>query len=151
MARAPLPVADPSVDAAALLRRLGLVVLMIGVPVAGMVARRGIVLLVPIGISLLILAALLDGKGRRLRDVLDAMASSSGSVALILGLVWAGLSLLWVPDVPQAGERYLSMVSTLGVAWLGYLALPDRMRSANLYLLPVGVALMGRASGAVSP
>jgi hypothetical protein len=141
MARAPLPVADPSVDAAALLRRLGLVVLMIGVPVAGMVARRGIVLLVPIGISLLILAALLDGKGRRLRDVLDAMASSSGSVALILGLVWAGLSLLWVPDVPQAGERYLSMVSTLGVAWLGYLALPDRMRSANLYLLPVGVAL----------
>lgn len=141
MARAPVSASDPSVDAAALLRRLGLVVLMIGVPGAAVVARRGIVLLVPIGVSLLVLAVLLDGKGRRLRDILEQVSGSPGSVALILGLVWAAVSLLWAAAAAQAVERYLSMVGTLGVALLGYLALPDRMRSANLYLLPVGVAL----------
>jgi hypothetical protein len=141
MARAPVSVSDPSIDAAALLRRLGLVVLMIGVPGAAVVARRGIVLMVPIGISLLVLAVLLDGKGRRLRDMLGQMSGSPGSVALVLGIVWAGVSLLWAPMAAQAVERYVSMLSTLGVALLGYLALPDRMRSANLYLLPVGVAL----------
>ena len=141
MARAPRSTSDPSADAAALLRRLGLMILMIGVPSAAMIARRGIVLLVPVGVSLLVLAGLLDGKGRKLRDLLGQVAASSGSVALALGIVWAAISLLWAPVGAQSDERYLSTIGTLGVALLGYMALPDRMRSANLYLLPVGILL----------
>jgi hypothetical protein len=141
MARAPHRPADPSTDAAALLRRLGFAVLMIGVPNAALLARRGTVLMVPIGVSLLALASLLDGGHRPFRVLFTRLAASSGSVALVLGLLWIAVSLLWTPPGGQAVERSLSLGGTLAALAIGYLALPDRMRSANLYLLPVGVAI----------
>jgi hypothetical protein len=141
MARAPLPILDPSRDAAALLRRLGFAVLMLGVPLAALLARRGVVMLVPIGVSLLVLASLLDGQIRPVRQVLGRLAGSLGAVAILVGLVWVAVSLLWAPRPAGGFERLLSVIATLGVAFAGYLALPDRMRSANLYLVPVGAAL----------
>jgi hypothetical protein len=150
MARAPQSQLDPSLDAAALLRRLGFTVLMVGMPAAALVARRGTVLMVPIGVSLLVFAALLDGSSRPVRDLLRRVSDSPACVALVLGMAWAGISLLWAPAFSVAFERYLSMASTIAVAWMGYMALPDRMRSANLYLLPVGVALAAVVALALS-
>ena len=141
MARAPLPILDPSRDAASLLRRLGFAVLMLIVPVAALLARRGVVLFVPIGVSLLIVAAMLDGQMRPLRQTLARLLGSVGAVAVAAGLVWITMSLLWAPRPASSVERLLSVLTTLGVAFAGYLALPDRMRAANLYLMPVGVAL----------
>jgi hypothetical protein len=141
MARAPLPTLDPSRDAAALLRRLGFAILMLGVPVAALLARRGVVLFVPIGVSLLVVAAMLDGRIRPLRHTFVRLAGSLGAVAIVAGLVWVAISLLWAPRPASSFERLLSVLATLGVAFAGYLAVPDRMRAANLYLLPVGAAL----------
>ncbi|HEV7873359.1 MAG TPA: hypothetical protein VGO82_04420, partial [Enterovirga sp.] len=141
MARAPLPILDPSRDAAALLRRLGFAVLMLVVPVAGLLSRRGVVLFVPIGVSLLVVAALLDGQIRPMRQTLARLLGSVGAVAIAAGLIWITVSLLWAPRPASSVERLLSVLTTLGIAFAGYLALPDRMRAANLYLVPVGAAL----------
>jgi hypothetical protein len=141
MARAPLPILDPSRDAAALLRRLGFAVLLLVVPVAGLLSRRGVVLFVPIGVSLLVVAALLDGQIRPIRQTLARLLGSVGAVAIAAGLIWITVSLLWAPRPASSVERLLSVLTTLGIAFAGYLALPDRMRAANLYLVPVGAAL----------
>jgi hypothetical protein len=141
MARAPSPTLDPAADAAALLRRLGFATLMLALPVGALLARRGAVVLVPVGIVLLVIAAALDGSHRNLRDSAAKAAMSPAGLAGGLLLAWCGLSLLWTPFQAAASERYLSIVATLGVGFAGYLALPDRMRSANLYLLPIGTGL----------
>lgn len=139
--RLPQPPADPSSDAAALLRRLGFAVLMIGVPVAALLARRGTVLMVPIGVSLLAIATLIDGRHRSLRQVAGRLIASPTSVACVLGFVWIIVSTLWTPVPGQVFERGFSLAGTVAAALVGYAALPDRMRSANLYLLPVGVGI----------
>jgi hypothetical protein len=140
MARVPSPTLDPAADAAALLRRLGFATLMLALPVAALLARRGAVVLVPVGTVLIVIAAVLDGTHRSLRDSVVKVATSPAGLAGGLLLVWCGLALLWTPFQAAASERYLSIIATLGVGFAGYLALPDRMRSANLYLLPIGVA-----------
>jgi hypothetical protein len=141
MARAPSPPLDPAADAAALLRRLGFATLMLALPVAALVARRGAVVLVPVGMVLLLLATALDGAHRGLRDSIAKVATSPAGLASGLLLAWCGLSLLWTPFQGAAADRYLSLIATVGVGFAAYLALPDRMRSANLYLLPIGTGL----------
>jgi hypothetical protein len=141
MARAPSPPTDPAADAAALLRRLGFATLMLVLPVGALVARRGTVVLVPVGVVLLVLATVLDSAHRGLRDSIRDLALSPAGLAGGLLLGWCGLSLLWTPFQDAAWDRFVSIVATLGVGVAGYLALPDRMRSANLYLLPIGTGL----------
>jgi hypothetical protein len=141
MARAPSPPIDPAADAAALLRRLGFATLMLALPAGALIARRSTVVLVPVGVVLLILATALDGSRRGWRDSLRDLVTSPAGWAGGLVLAWCGLSLLWTPFQGPASERFLSIVATLGVGIAGYLALPDRMRSANLYLLPIGTGL----------
>ena len=141
MARAPSPPIDPAADAAALLRRLGFATLMLALPIGALVARRGTVVLVPVGVVLLVIAAALDGTHRGLRDSIRNVATSPAGLAGGLLLAWCGLSLFWTPFQGPASERFLSVVATLGVGLAGYLALPDRMRASNLYILPVGTGL----------
>jgi hypothetical protein len=59
--------------------------------------------------------------------------------ALVLG--WCALSLVWTPFMAEASERLFNILGVVLIALAGYLSLPDRMRAANLYILPVGVAL----------
>ena len=66
---------------------------------------------------------------------------SRGGLAGALVLGWCALSLVWTPFLAEASERLLNILSAIVLAAAGYLALPDRMRSANLYILPVGVAV----------
>ena len=146
MARAPLPTVDPAADAAGLLRRLGFATLMLALPVGALVARRGAVVLVPVGVILLVIAAALDGTHRNLRDSIAKTATSPAGLASGLLLVWCGLSLLWTPFQAAASDRFVSLIATAGVGVAGYLALPDRMRSANLYLLPIGTGLAAVAA-----
>jgi hypothetical protein len=122
-----------------LLRRLGFAILMIVLPVAALFARRALVVLAPVGIALLVIAAALDGTARPLRQGTARLASSSGWIAGGILILWCGLSLIWTPFKAEAAERLFNIVGTLAMAVAGYLALPDRMRSANLYLLPIGI------------
>ncbi|QFU15247.1 peptide ABC transporter permease [Microvirga thermotolerans] len=141
MARPPSLTADPSADAAAMLRRVGFALLLFAIPVAAVLTRRAVVVLAPLAVVLLVLAALIDGgtraPGERLRSIL---ASPAGLAGLVL-LAWTTLSLIWTPFTAEASERLFNIAGMALLGLAGYLALPDRMRSANLYLLPVGVGL----------
>jgi hypothetical protein len=99
------------------------------------------VVMAPLAVILLVCAAVLDGSARHARDKLVALAASPGGVAGLLLVLWAGLSLVWTPFRPEASERLLNITGMALMALGGYLSVPERMRSANLYLLPVGVGL----------
>jgi hypothetical protein len=133
--------ADPSADAAAMLRRLGFAILFFAVPLAALFTRRALVALAPLAVILLVLASVLDGSARHAWQKLIALAVSPGGAAGLVLLLWAALSLAWTPFLPQASERLLNITGMALMALGGYLAVPERMRSANLYLLPVGVGL----------
>ncbi|MGU3538675.1 peptide ABC transporter permease [Methylobacterium sp. A54F] len=139
MARASNPTIDPALDAAALLRRVAFFGLFVILPVIAQVARRAAVILAPIVIILLILASAIDGRQRPLRPALGRLFGAPGFLAGMLVILWAALSLAWTPFLGPATERLANLIATVGLTLTGYLALPDRMRSANLYLLPLGV------------
>jgi hypothetical protein len=141
MVRPALQTANPSADAAAVLRRLGFATLFFAVPLAALFTRRALVVMAPLAVILLVLASVLDGGARQARDKLVALATSRGGVAGLVLLLWAALSLLWTPFLPEASERLLNLTGMILMGLGGYLAVPERMRSANLYLLPVGVGL----------
>jgi hypothetical protein len=141
MVRPALQTANPSADAAAVLRRLGFALLFFAVPLAALFTRRALVVMAPLAVVLLVLASALDGSAKHTREKLMALTTSPGGMAGLVLLLWAGLSLLWTPFLPQASERLLNITGMILMGLAGYLAVPERMRSANLYLLPVGVGL----------
>lgn len=138
MARAPTST-DPALDAAALLRRIGFFTLFVIVPVAAQVSRRATVVLAPITIVLLIIASAIDRKNRPPGTSVKRLVRSPAFAAAMLMVFWSALSLAWTPFPGPATERLANLIATLGLTLAGYLALPDRMRSANLYLLPLGI------------
>jgi hypothetical protein len=131
MIRSVSQTANPSADAAAIF----------AVPLAALFTRRALVAMAPLAVILLVLASVLDGSARNAREKLTALMVSPGGVAGMVLLLWAGLSLVWTPFLPQASERLLNITGMALMALGGYLAVPERMRSANLYLLPIGVGL----------
>src|SRR5215212_8648287 len=141
MARVSSTIADPAAEAAALLRRVGFATLILIVPTAALVTRRGLVVLIPIGVFLIAIAAAIDGAQRPVGRTAREIAASPAGIAAVIALAWCVLSLLWTPFPTQASERLLNIGATLAMALVGYLALPDRMRSANLYLIPVGLGI----------
>lgn len=150
MARVFSPTADPAANAAALLRRMGFATLMLALPLAALYARRAIVILVPLGIVLLVMATAIDGGGRPLAESLRRLTLSTTGLAACLVLAWCALSLIWTPFLAEASERLFNIAGTVLMAVAGYLALPERMRSANLYILPVGVAAAALAAMALA-
>ncbi|PJI52677.1 peptide ABC transporter permease, partial [Methylobacterium radiotolerans] len=130
---------DPALDAAALLRRIGFFGLFVVLPVLAQVARRASVILAPIAVILLIIASVIDRRQRPVRPATYRLLTAPAFLAGMLVVLWSALSLTWTPFLGPALERLANLGATIGLALLGYLALPDRMRSANLYLLPLGV------------
>lgn len=130
---------DPAADAARLLGRLGFAILMIAAPLAAVGGRRALVILVPVAVVLLILAAAIESEGRepwqRARDML---LTPSGGLALFL-IFWAALSLIWTPFPGEAAERFANVAGTIALALLCVASLPRKMRASNLYLLPIGL------------
>ncbi len=143
MVRSAFPTANPSTDAAALLRRLGFAILLFAIPLAALFTRRALVVMTPLAVALIVIAAFLDGSATNPRQRAIGLVTSRAGLAGLLLVFWAALSLIWTPFVPQAAERLLNIIAMGLTAAAGYLALPERMRSANLYLLPIGVGLAG--------
>jgi hypothetical protein len=136
------PTANVAVDAAGLLRRVGFLLLVVAAPVFGLVSRRGVVIAVPMGMALMLMATLVETEGREpARKAWQALTSVAGGLAVFL-LFWAALSLLWTPFPGEAMERVANLS---GIGLMGLLAacsVPERMRASNLYLLPVGMGLV---------
>jgi len=141
MARSTSIMANPSADAAAILRRVGFATLFFAIPMSALFVRRAVVILAPLAVILLVIAAVLDGSVRHSGQKLGAVVASAAGLAGGILLFWTALSLIWTPFVSEASERLLNLLAMAAMAVAGYLALPDRMRSANLYILPVGVGL----------
>ncbi len=143
---------DPALDAAALLRRLGFATLVLAIPMVALVSRRAAVVLAPVGLALLILAALLDGQGSPVGEGFRRALLSPAGAALTLLIAWAGLSLAWSPFPKSGFEKFVNLAGTALITFLGVLALPQRMRSSNLYLMAIGTGAavffsMGLAAG----
>ncbi|MFJ5370128.1 peptide ABC transporter permease [Bosea sp. CER48] len=138
-AQAPL---DPATDAALLLRRIGFGTLALVLPLAALVSRRAAVVLVPIGIALLIIATLIEEPGKFVGALREAALSRPGLI--LLGLVaWAFLSLVWSPFPAAAVEKAGNLLLAVVLGFAGLSALPERMRSSNLNLSPLGTGTAG--------
>jgi hypothetical protein len=70
--------ADPALDAAALLRRLGFFGLFVVLPVLAQVARRASVILAPIAVILLIIASVIDRRQRPVRPAARRLLTAPG-------------------------------------------------------------------------
>jgi len=138
-AQAPL---DPATDAALLLRRIGFGTLALVLPLAALVSRRAAVVLVPIGIALLIIAMLIEEPAKFVASLKEAVFSRPGLI--LLGLVaWALLSLIWSPFPTSAAEKAGNLLLAVVLGFTGLSALPERMRSSNLNLSPLGTGSAG--------
>ena len=131
---------NPARQAAALLIRLGVAVLAIGVPAGSLMSRRVIFTLMPVGAALILLGVLLDPKRAHMERLTTAISSPLCLMTFFL-LGWALLSLLWTPFTAIAGERYFKTAGTLLFAMATAAALPARSKTSNLYFLPLGLSI----------
>mgnify|MGYP000871683782 CR=1 FL=1 len=130
---------DPAAEAAHLITRLAIALLLIVTPIASVGTRSAIYVLAPVGVALTLVAWLLEPGGRGPRQLRAAIFSSTGLLVVFLGC-WAALSLIWTPFGTGPSERFVKSASTFILAATAAALLPERTRTSNLYLLPIGVA-----------
>jgi hypothetical protein len=128
-------------DAVGFLRRLGFAVMVGLMPVAAVVMRHAVVGIAPVGAILFSMATLIESEGREpFNRIWKLLRTPPGAMILFL-LLWSGLSLLWTPFFDDASERLLKATG-VGLAALAALAsMPARMRSSDLYLIPLGAGI----------
>ena len=136
---------DPARDAARLLGWIGLAVLLVGAPLIGVLSRRALFILLPVGGAVVIAAFLLTLSTQGLRTLRDALASPVGLAALFLG-AWSGLALVWTPYPMVAVPRYVAVVALALLAAVVIAHLPERRARPALYLLPGGLAITALAT-----
>ncbi len=131
---------NPAADAALLLRRIGFATLAVALPIASLVSRRAAVVLAPIGVILLVIAALVEAPAWFTQTLKREVLSRPGLI--LMGLVgWAMLSLVWSPYTFSATEKASHLLLAVALGFLGSAALPERMRASNLNLAALGTAL----------
>jgi hypothetical protein len=131
---------DPATDAALLLRRIGFATLALALPLASLVSRRAAVVLAPIGVVLLVIAALIEAPRWFGNNVKAALLSRPGVILLAL-VGWAVLSLVWSPYTSSASEKAANLFLAIALGFAGAAALPERMRASNLNLAALGAGL----------
>lgn len=131
---------DPATDAALLLRRIGFGTLALALPLASLVSRRAAVVLVPIGVVLLVIAALIEDPRDILRGLKHGLLGPAGFLLLCL-VGWAALSLSWSPYTSSAIEKAGNLGLAVVLGFVGMAALPDRMRASNLNLAALGTGV----------
>jgi hypothetical protein len=127
-------------EAANLLLRLGLLVAFVLTPVTLLVSQRSIFILTPIAGALTFASGLMLAPRMRLREIFAFIASPLGLAGIFLTF-WAAASLLWTPFPAEAAPRLLKTLFTFLCVLPIAAALPARSKAANLYLLPLGVAM----------
>lgn len=135
---------DPAAEAAKLLNRLGLAVLVIVTPCAGLFSIQALYSLMPVGAALILIAAVLRGDNA-FKRLLRALKSLLGSLALFLAF-WSFLSLAWTLFPLSAGERFFKTFGTGLLVALAVSCLPDRTKVSNLNLIPIGLFVTALAT-----
>ncbi|MFV0279970.1 MAG: hypothetical protein ACK5JM_04310 [Rhodoblastus sp.] len=130
---------DPAAGAAHIITRLAIALLLIVTPIASVGTRSAIYVLAPVGVALTLVAWLLAPGTRGPRQLRAAIFSATGLVVIFLGC-WVALSLIWTPFGVGPSERFVKTASTFVLAAVAATLLPERTRTSNLYLLPIGAA-----------
>ncbi|WP_148210541.1 hypothetical protein [Beijerinckia indica] len=131
---------NPATDAADLLTLLGLTILMIGLPLAGIFSKSAIYSLLPIGAVLVFLGSVLESAEHGTHHLRGVLISRGSVVGLFL-VGWTSLSLLWTPFPGEASEHLLKGLGTLALVALVGIFLPSRTKPRHLSLLPIGLGL----------
>ncbi len=131
------PALDPVAGASALVVRVALMILLIGALIASVATRQAVYTIVPVGAALTLVGWLLEPDMRGPRKLQHAAMTPEGLGALFL-LGWAALSLLWTPFAIGPTERFVKTVATTGLVAVAAAFLPERTKTSNLYLLPIG-------------
>ncbi|MCI4679724.1 hypothetical protein K9U39_19085 [Rhodoblastus acidophilus] len=129
-----------SEDAANLLLRIGVGAAFIATPLFQLVSQRAIFILPPVAGALILGAGLVLAPRMRTRDIFAFLLSAPGLAGAFLAF-WMLLSLLWTPFPSEAAPRLIKALLTLACVLPAAASLPARTRAANLYFLPLGVAL----------
>ncbi len=136
----PKPYQDPATDAALLLIRIGIGLLVVVLPLWAVFSRRPVFILTPIAAAIVLGAAALVSRGEGIRSLKQGVFSPTGMAAAFLA-IWAGLSLAWTPFFPEASERFIKSLGTTCLIAITASFLPSRTKPSTLYMLPAGVFL----------
>ena len=144
LSRSRPPAIDPVAGASALVVRVALMILLIGALIASVATRQAVYAVVPVGAALTLVGWLLEPDMRGPRRLQHAALTPAGLGALFL-FGWTALSLLWTPFAVGPTERFVKTVATAGLVAVATAFLPERTKTSNLYLLPIG-AIAGAAT-----
>jgi hypothetical protein len=131
---------DDAADAAQFLSRVGYVVLALAAPASVVLHPLALFVLLPIGVALLVVAAVLDPVAGALGRLGEALRSPLVLIGLA-GLAWAALSILWTPFPIPAGQHILRLVGLTLAVLLALTTMREHARAADLYLFPLGLLL----------
>lgn len=131
---------DPAQDAAELLSRLGYLSMFIGIPLGAAFSRRTIFLAFPIAIALMFGAALLILSRQSRKNLFQFDMTALFASASFL-LLWSAVSLLWTPSWNENFSLLLRVFFTVGFSLATCRALAPQTRTANIYVLSVGLLL----------
>ncbi len=137
-ARPPSLPVDPATDAARLMQRIGFAALAL-CPLAALTSRRGLVVLAPFGLVMIILAGIIGTEGREPSTALRRHAASGTGAAAAFLLLWSALSIVWTPFPLEAAARWINIAALSIGAFATAAALPAHVRATNLNLLPIGL------------
>jgi hypothetical protein len=131
---------DDAADASHFFLRVGYAALAIGAPVGVVVHPLALFIVFPIGVAMVLLAATLDGKPGFIGRVLRAFTAPT-FLALVAGLGWAALSVLWTPYPVSALQHVLKLSLLIAATLFAVAARRENAHATDLYLFPIGVVL----------
>jgi hypothetical protein len=132
--------AADAADASRFFSRIGYLLLAVGAPVAVVLHPLGLYVMFSIGAGLILTAAALDAEPGFL-ERLTRPFFIPAFLALLAGLAWAALSILWTPYPVPAGQLLLKLIVLLAATMLAVAAPRENARATDLYLFSIGVAL----------
>ena len=99
---------DEAADASRFFARIAYAVLGLGAPVGVVIHPLALFVIFPIGVALILMSAILEGPAGLTGRILRAFRVPA-FVALIAGLGWATLSVLWTPYPVSAAQHALKL------------------------------------------
>jgi len=135
---------DDAADASRFFSRIGYLVLGVGAPVGVVLHPLGLYVMFSIGVGLILIAAALEAEGGFL-ERFSRPFFVPAFLALLAGLAWAAMSILWSPYPFAAGQQLLKLGVLLAATMLAVAAPRENASATDLYLFPIGV-LAGMAA-----
>ena len=129
---------DDAADASRFFSRIGYLVLGVGAPVGVVLHPLGLYVMFSIGVGLVLIAAALDAEPGFLERFLRPFFVPA-FLALLAGLAWAALSILWSPYPVAAGQRLIELGVLLATTMAAVAAPRENASATDLYLFPIGV------------